>query len=149
MKKSTFTSDFSKSTLTGLFTGIIATVLCLFFNAEYRNLTYFNPADFINVSSLIFVVNLLFLCFGLLHFLFTRLFKAGERIYMVFSLVLTLGCIWIAKDVHRAADPIVNRGFKGLLDGVILINGLCSAGVVPLLFHSKKFEEEVLGKPEI
>jgi hypothetical protein len=149
MEKTKTSSPFFKSTLTGLFTGILATVICLFFNAEYRNITYFNPAEIINVSSLIFAVNLLFLCIGIFHFFLVKLVRSGEWIYIVVFVLLTLWCTWMAKDVHRAGDPLVNRQFIGLLDGTIWINGVCAAVIVPMLFHSKKFEDGVLGSPEI
>jgi hypothetical protein len=55
----------------------------------------------------------------------------------------------MAKDAHRSNDPLVNKQFIGLLDGTIWINGLGAAVIIPLLFHSKKFEDGVLGSPEI
>jgi hypothetical protein len=136
-------SIFFKAMMTGLFVGIIDTVICLCFNIAYRNMTGYTPSSLINVSSLIFSVNLLLLVIGIIYFVFLSLFKKGDIIYSVVFVCLTILLIWKTEGLNRFSDPKLDSGFRGLLGGIILILGL-SASSLPFLFHSRKFEESVL-----
>ena len=136
-------SIFFKAMMTGLFVGIIDTVICLCFNIGYRNMTGYEPSALINVSSLIFATNLLLLIVGIVYFAFLRLFKKGDIVFVVIFVGLTGLLTWKAEGLTRFSDPKLDSGFRGLLIGIILILGL-SASCLPLLFHSRKFEESVL-----
>ncbi|WP_431210322.1 hypothetical protein ACQ86N_30410 [Puia sp. P3] len=60
-------SPFGHAMLAGLFIGIIDTLICLAYNIGYRDATGYTPSALINVSSLIFAVNLLLLFIGMLY----------------------------------------------------------------------------------
>ena len=107
---------FTRAMMTGLFIGVIDTIICLIYNVGYRHMTGYTPSALINVSSLIFAVNLL---------------------------LLTLLAVWQTETGHRFADQIVNTEFKGLMLGIILITGL-TATAIPFFFHSDFFEKYVL-----
>lgn len=134
----------SKSLLTGLFAGMFATIACLIYNLVYRDETSFQLSDIINVSSLIFVVNFVFLFFGIIYYYIRRTFKKGDVIFIFLFVLLTILGIWQAQHIHRSPDVLQNNEFKDLLDGIIIIMGISSAFLIPVLFHSKKFEEFVL-----
>jgi membrane-associated HD superfamily phosphohydrolase len=136
-------SQFSRAMLTGLFVGIVATMLCLVYNIIYRESTGFQPADFINVSSLIFVVNLVFWVIGIIYFICLKLAKKGDLIFEVLFVLLTIFCIWKTEFVQRAANHELTAQFRGLLLGIIIIMAI-GAFLIPYLFHSKKFEEHVV-----
>jgi hypothetical protein len=148
MQRSAF-PPFMHSVLTGAFTGIVATIICLFYNVAFRSAAFFNPAILINVSTIIFGVNILFVIIGVLHYYAGKWFSKGEWIYSIAMVLVTLFCIWRTGFAQRDPDALVSRHFKQLLDGVILISGACAAVVLPWLYHSKKFEDEVLGEPQI
>lgn len=130
--------------MTGLFVGIIDTLICLVYNLVFRNSTGFEPSDIINVSSLIFAINLIFPIIGMLYNGFLKWFKKGDLVYVVVFLVLTAIFAWRSEEVHRASDPTVNHEFRTLLLGIVLIMGVSAAFLVPYLFHNKKFEEHVV-----
>ncbi|MDR3713179.1 MAG: hypothetical protein P4L51_10220 [Puia sp.] len=132
---------FGKTLLTGVFAGIVATVICLFYNILYRDATGFTLSEIINVSSLIFGVNIVFLVIGLIYSVLQRFFKMSTLIFVTVFVLITLFCLWQAAGVHRSADYEVSEQFRGLLSGVIVIMGICSALLMPFLFHYKKFEE--------
>ncbi len=141
--------DFRKSTfyrafMTAVFVGIITTLLTLFYDLVFVDLFKFPLSAIINVSSLIFSVNLLFLCVGFLYYGFIRLFKRGDVIFILLFSLLTAFFIWKAEGAHRTDDVAVNTQFRNLLAGIILIVGIASSFVVPFLFHNRKFEEYVL-----
>lgn len=137
-------SPFYRALMTGLFVGIIDTLICLVYNLVFRNSTGFQLSDIINVSSLIFFINLLFPIIGMLYNGFLKWFKKGDLVYVVVFLVLTAFLAWRSEVVYRTSDQIQNHEFRILLLGIVLILGVSAAFLVPYLFHNKKFEENVV-----
>lgn len=136
-------SPLSKAILTSVFVGFFATIVCLIYNIIFRESTGYLPADFINVSSLIFAVNLIFLIVGLLYFVFFNFIKKGDLFFEILFGLLTAFCIWEAAHAHMENSPVLTKEFRILLIGTIIIMGI-GIELVPLLFHNKKFEEAVL-----
>ena len=143
-KTDSSSQKFSKFLLTGVFAGIVATVISLVFNILYRDATGFSLSGIVNVSTLIFGVNILFVLVGLCYFIFLKLFRKGDLLFIFSFALLTAFCIWKARSVHRTDDFALNCQFRNLLTGIILIMGISADFFVPLLFHSAKFEEHVL-----
>ena len=137
-------STFSKTLLTSVFVGFVATILCLAFNIVYRESTGFELSDIINVSTLIFGVNLVFVVIGALHFLLVKNFRRGEIIFIALFVVLTLLGIWGAEAAHRTVDAVQNNEFRQLLLGTVLIMGIGAAFLVPYLSHNRTFQEHVI-----
>jgi len=137
-------SPFLTSLLTALFVGIIDTLICLTFNLAYRSNSGYTPSDIINVSSLIFVINLLFVVIGVVHFALLRAFGRNDIVYMIVFVALTVWCVWGEKGMHRFSDPADNTGFHGLLLGITLILGVSASFAVPFLSHNRKFLDAVI-----
>lgn len=136
-------SPLSKAILTSVFIGFFATLVCLIYNIIFRERTGYQPADFINVSSLIFAVNLVFLVIGLLYFVFHSFFKKGDIVFEILFGLLIIFCAWRAGHASMENNPVLTSEFRTLLIGVIIIIGI-GIELVPLLFHNKKFEDAVL-----
>ena len=137
-------STFSRTLLTSVFAGIIATLACLIYDVLFRESTHFNLNPLINVSTLIFAVNLIFLVIGVLYYAFKKMFKSGDLIFSIVFLLLTLFCAWKAEVSQRSADKVLNSEFHTLLLGVIIIMGICAAFMIPLLFNNRKFRDFVV-----
>jgi hypothetical protein len=135
-------SPLSKAILTSVFIGFFATIACLIYNIAFRESTGYKPADFINVSSLIFVVNLIFLIIGLLYFVFLSFVKKGDFVFELLFGLLIIFFVWKAAHAHMQ-NPTLTSEFRTLSIGVIIIMGI-GIELVPLLFHNKKFEDAVL-----
>ena len=135
-------NTFTSAMLTGLFIGIIDTLICLTYNIGYRDLTGYEPSTLINVSSLIFAVNLLLLLTGMLYFVFRRIFGGRDYICVSLAVLFTGFLAWLTEIGDRFADPVVNTESKGLLLGVVLIMGL-SAIFLPFFYRSHFFEKHV------
>jgi hypothetical protein len=135
---------FTKTILTSVFAGLIATVICLFYDIFFRESTNYHPADYINVSSLIFGVNLLFLVFGIIYYLFLSSMKKGETVFIILMVLLTAISMWGTLGINSMPTHELNMDFRGLLGGTVVIIGLCAFALVPYLYHSKKFEENVI-----
>jgi hypothetical protein len=136
-------SIFFMTMMTGLFVGIMDTLICLAFNIGYRNATGYMPSAFINVSSLIFCTNLLLTIIGIVYYAFLRVFRKGDAIYFVFFLLVTAFLAWKITGIHRFTDVKENSDFKGLLGGIVLILGV-SAACLPLLYRSRKFTDAII-----
>jgi len=137
-------STFSRTLLTSVFAGIIATLVCLFYDVLFRESTHFNLNPLINVSTLIFAVNLIFLVIGVLYYAFKKMFHKGDLIFSIVFIVLTIFCAWRSELAQRSADKVLNSEFHTLLLGVILIMGISAALMIPFLFNNKKFKEFVV-----
>ena len=135
---------FPKALLTGLFVGIIATVVCMVFNIFYRENTHFDLSDIINISSLIFFVNLVFLVIGAVYYGFMRTGKKGELAFIIVFVLLTLFFGWEASGVHRSDDPLLNMEFHHLLLAMVVIMGALASFGIPFLYHNRSFEEHVV-----
>jgi hypothetical protein len=134
---------FTRAMLTGLFIGVIDTLICLSYNIGYRDLTGYTPSALINVSSLIFGVNLILLLIGMLYFVFLKLFGKRDIVFVAVFVLLTLLLIWKADTGHRFEDSALNQGWKGLILGVVAILGV-SAAVLPFCYRSRFFDKYVL-----
>ena len=135
---------FSKAFLTALFVGIITSVICLIYYAIFRAETGMLTAAIINVASIIFGVNSLFLLLCILYYFLRQLNSTGEIIYIAGLILLTIFFSWKAETVVRSSDHALAIEFRELLLGIVLIVGIAAAIVVPYLFHNKKFERNVL-----
>ena len=134
---------FFKAMMTGLFIGIIDTIICLAYNIGFRSETGYIPSEIINVSSLIFAVNLMLTIIGIVYFFFQRYVRSGDIVYSIVFLALT---IWLAMKTFSSArfeDTHLNSGWHGLMGGIVLICGI-SATCLPLLVRSDKFQDAVI-----
>lgn len=141
----TSTLPFVKAFMTGLAVGIADTILCLAFNLLWRkegDIGFFS-SDIINVSSLIFGINILFIVISVLFYGFLQVQK-GEVLFSVLFAALTVWGVIVATHVHRSPDPVQNARFHVLLTGVVLICGISTSLGIPFLYHSRKFREHVL-----
>ncbi len=137
-------TPFSKAFLTAVFVGIITSVLCLIYNSIFRAETGLAPTAIINVASIIFGVNLLFLLLGIIFYFMRQMKGTGELIYIIALVLLTALLSWKAGAVVRSTNPEITSDFRGLLLGIVLIVGIGAAIAVPVLFHNKRFEKNVL-----
>ena len=133
-------TEFSKTLLTGVFTGIIATCVNLLYNFIYRGIEGFYLSEIINVSSIIFMTMILFVVGALAYFMLTRSTKQGNLIYIVVFSILTLLCIYFSLHVNRSNNPLEIEQFRGLLLGTVALTGLMLAVLVPYLSkHSESY----------
>lgn len=137
-------SKFYQAMMTGFFVGFLATVLCLVYNIIFRNSTGFPLSSYINVSTIIFLVNILFPILGIIYYGFLNSFKKADIIFILVFAFLTIFLVWRSEMVHRTDDTAINAEFKTLLSGVVIILGISATIFIPLLFRSKKFQETVL-----
>lgn len=135
---------FYRSLVTALFVGIFTTVLTIFYDVIFVEVLEFPLSAIINVSSLIFCVNLLFLVIGLVYYAFITSFKQGNVFFIILFILLTAFLVWKAEGVNRADNYTVNIQFRSLLAGIIIIVGILASLAIPFLFHNKKFEKYVL-----
>lgn len=134
---------FTSALLTGVFAGFAGTIICLIYNIVYRDDTGFLPSTIINVSSLIFAVNILFVFIGMLYFLCLRYLPKGDVFFEGIAILLTVVLLLMTAGAHRSDNAVVNHQFKGLMSGVVIILGICTVAM-PVLYHNKGFRDHVI-----
>lgn len=136
-------TPFYRPMLSAVFAGILATLVCLAYDIIYRDETGFSLSGFINVSSIIFIVNIIFLIAGVLYAVLVGSSRRADVIFRIAFAVLILLCIWGAMGVQRSPIHEETVQFRGLLVGILIIIG---AGMVaiPYLFHNRRFEHDIL-----
>src|SRR3569832_1974684 len=92
----------SSALLTGVFAGFAGTIICLIYNIIYRDDTGFLPSTIINVSSLIFAVNILFVFIGLIYFVCLRYLPKGDVFFEGLFILLTVICLLMTAGAHRS-----------------------------------------------
>ncbi|RYE54191.1 MAG: hypothetical protein EOP48_12825 [Sphingobacteriales bacterium] len=142
--KSPYNTTFSDAILTSVFVGMLTTLACMAYYLGYKEVTGFPLSSLINVSSLIFLINVLFLVIGFIYYALLKASTKGEMFYIIGFVLLTIYSVWLAYHIHRSADPIVNLEFHQLLTGIFVIIGISAFTGIPVLYHNKKFHDEVL-----
>src|SRR5215831_16571434 len=149
MKLMEYGYDFRKPTfyralMTGFSVGFMATVICLLYNIIYRHSTGYPLNFFINVSTIIFLVNILFPVIGVIYYAFISSFKKADIVFTILFILITVLLIWRTEMTRRTNDHVLNAEFRNLLLGIVIILGISASVFIPLLYHSKKFEDAVL-----
>lgn len=137
-------SFLSRTLLTSVLVGFVATIVCLFFNIFYREATGYQPSDFINVSSLIFGVNLLFVVVGLVYFAFLRLFKRADLLFEILFALITVACIWMASGATIEHSKLLSSEFRTLLIVIVAILGIGAAFCVPFFYRHRKYIDNIV-----
>lgn len=137
-------SVFYRAFMTALFVGLITTLIVLLFDNYFVLILGHPLSAIINVSSIIFGVNIIFLIIGIIYYLCIASSKKGDILYIILFVALTVFLAWQSELVHRTTDTIVNQQFRNLLTGIVIIIGAMATFLVPFLYHNKKFEEHVL-----
>jgi hypothetical protein len=137
-------SKFYRAMMTGFFVGFMATFVCLAYNIIYRDSTGFPLSAFINVSSIIFLVNILFPVIGIIYYGFISSVKKADIFFMILFIVLTGFFVWRTELIRRTSDHLLNGEFRNLLLGIVIILGISASIFIPLLYHNKKFTDAVL-----
>jgi hypothetical protein len=130
----------SKALMTGLFTGLVSTIVSLFYNIFFRLSTGFPLPEIVNVSSIIFVINLIFVFIGLFYFFIHRISARGDLIYLVITVAGTLIVLWLVSGMESSQNSRYVHDFKGLLAGIFVIMSI-NAFLIPFLIKKKWFED--------
>src|SRR5262249_32254380 len=123
---------------------IFATIVTMIYDLVFVQFFGFPLSAIINVSSLIFGVNIIFLVVGIFYYLFIASMKKGDLVFIVLFTLITIFFAWRSEHANRSDDAIVNKQFRNLLTGIVIIMGVMATFLVPYLYHSKKFEDAVL-----
>ena len=137
-------SVFYRTFMTSVFVGLAATIVTILYDYIFVKIFGFPLSAIINVASLIFAVNIVFLLVGILYYIFIATFKKGDMFYILLFVLITVFLAWRSEHANRTDNYAVNMQFRQLLSGIVIIMGIMAAFLVPYLYHSKKFEDTVL-----
>ena len=143
MKYDLKANPFDKIMMTGVFIGLIITVIAMAFDAAFLESTDYPFTTFINVSSLIFSLNILFMALAAIYYGFTKLSKYGSIMFIVFFALLTIFLLIKVAGVHRSDNQHFNSEFKMVLSVIILMVAAGAFGI-PFLVNNKWFRRDVI-----
>lgn len=123
----------SKTILAGVFAGIAATLVNLFYDLIFRNFTQFVPSQIINVATIIFTTMLFFVVAGLLYFFSSKFIKQGTLVYIVVFAILSILCFSWGLHINRSPDPKITANFRVLFLGIVSISGGLATFFIPYL----------------
>src|ERR1700712_4703356 len=95
---------FCKAVLTGLFAGIVASVSSLLYNLLFMYFSGFPLSEIINISTIIFGINVLLVIAGVLYFYLTNAFRGGVVAFISIFVLLTLLCLWKITGIQRSEN---------------------------------------------
>jgi hypothetical protein len=139
-----FQTPFSKALMTGVFLGIISTLICFAYAITFRMITHFGLSDFINVGAIIFGCNLALLICGILYHYFRQSLPGGHVAYIFVFGLLTLFCIWKTASIVRSPVHQETIEFRQLLTGIIIILGVSATFGIPFLYANEKFQDKYI-----
>ncbi|MGN6294074.1 MAG: hypothetical protein ACTHMV_15110 [Chitinophagaceae bacterium] len=122
-----------KPIMAGLFAGIVASLLNIFYDAIFRGATGYSLPELINVSTIIFGTLFILFVAGTVFAIMDRYMKHATVPYIILFVVLTLLCVQLALHVNRTDNLVQKLEFRQLLVGVVIISGASAAFLVPFL----------------
>lgn len=131
-------TPFSKSLLSGVFAGILATVVILIYNFIYRGSTAFPLSEIINVSTVIFASLIILTIMGVIFYFFVSKMKGGQMVYIIVFTALTIIAAFASMHVARSENVLLNNEFHQLLLGTVIILGVCAVAGIPMFYKSKQ-----------
>jgi hypothetical protein len=139
----TFNSAY-RAVMTGVFVGVADTLISLCFNIAYRSAGADFPQDLVNVSYLIFGTVFLFFVIGIIFMSLHLISQKGGLVFIVGFAALTLIGFVIIGSAHLTDPPLANLRYRGMLRGLVLIDGISATVLVPFFYNSPKFQEYVV-----
>ncbi len=131
-------SDLSRGVLSGLYSGIVATVLNMIFVYVYRYLTSFQDFNGIDVTVIVFGTLLLSLACGIVFYFFVYYSKKGIPAYRIAVAMVTLVIIFAGLYLRRSVVGDVPIEFRVIVIITQVIIGGLAAFLIPYLFRHDK-----------
>src|ERR1043165_7478791 len=79
-----------RSILASAFSGVVITLINLFYNAGYREIEGFSRALLVNVSTIIFGTMLLLMVMGILFYLLAKYINRGNLVFIILVIAITI-----------------------------------------------------------
>ena len=131
-------SDLSRGVLSGLYSGIIATVANMIFVYIYRFLTGFQDFNGIDVTVIVFGTLLLSLACGIVFYFFVHYVKGGIPVYRIAVAVVTVLIIFFGLTLRREVAGTVPFEFRMIVIITQVMIGGFAAFLIPYLFRHDK-----------
>jgi uncharacterized protein YacL len=131
-------NDFSRSILSGLFSGIVATVSNLVFTVAYRSITQFYEFNAIDITTIVFGTILLSLACGVMFYFFVHYLNKGITFYRIMVLIVTIVIVYLGIELRHTIQDNIPNEFRVLVIGTQVIIGGLAAFLIPYLFRHDK-----------
>ena len=131
-------SNLSRSVLSGLYSGIIATAANVVFVNLYRWISGFEDFHGFDVTVIVFGTLFLSLACGIVFYWFVHYLKRGIPVYRVAVFIVTVLIILIGLYVRRTMEGHVPLDFRIIVIITQVIIGGLAMFLIPYLFKHDK-----------
>ena len=128
-------SDLSRSILSGLFSGIIATATNMIFVYVYRFISGFEDFQGFDVTVIIFGTLLLSLACGVVFYFFVHYLRRGITSYRIAVLIVTILIIYFGLALRKEIVGVVPIDFRVIVIATQVVIGGLAAFLIPYLFR--------------
>lgn len=128
-------TDFSRSILGGLFTGLIAAVANMAFVIIYKSIVRYQELYPVDVTILIFGSVLLSLACGIIFYLFVYYFKRGITFYRISVVVVTILISYVGITLRQTVEDVVPLEFRVIVIGTQVVIGGLATFLIPYIFR--------------
>jgi cellobiose-specific phosphotransferase system component IIC len=130
---------FSRGILGGLFVGILAAAVNLFFDYFYRKITHFQNSEFVNINSIIFFTIPTLVAAGIAYAILRQYVRKGLLWYTILALVLTAVVAFIPLGPNMLPNgDAMPASARNLTMGIEIITGLIAAFALPYFAEHQK-----------
>ena len=117
-----------RSILASAFSGVVITLINLFYNAGYREIEGFSKVLLVNVSTIIFGTMILLMAMGFLFYLIAKYISRGNLVFIVLVVAITVLLVILTANSRSLR---LTSGSDGLLIGLELITRITTALLIP------------------
>ncbi len=131
-------SDFSRGVLSGLFSGIAATLANVIFVFIYRSIAEFYVFNGMDITVIIFGSILLSMACGIIFYFFVHYLKQGITLYRIIVFVVTAIIVYLGISFRQSIIGEVPDEFRVMVIVTQVIIGGLAAFLIPYLFRHDK-----------
>jgi hypothetical protein len=124
-------TNLSKAIFGGLFAGLIACGISELYNIIFRYTTNYQPADLMNVETLIFAPVFFCVIAGIIYFILTKFSKKGRLIYTILFILITISVSFSALNMHLTESVLLIHQFRELFISIVIIIGVTATFILP------------------
>ncbi len=128
-------SDLSRGVLSGLFSGIVATVINILFVFIYRFITGFQDFNGIDITVIVFGTLLLSLACGVIFYFFVYYLRKGIPAYRIIVFLVTVVIVYLGITLRQSVTGDVPPEFRIIVIATQVVIGGLAAFLIPYFFR--------------
>jgi hypothetical protein len=131
-------TDFSRGVLSGLFSGLVATIANIIFVLAFRTMSSFYEYIGMDITVIIFGSIFQSIVCGWVFYIFVHFLRKGILTYRLVVVAITVGIFFLGVIIRKSVMGSVTDDFKAMVTGTQVIIGCLAAFFIPYVFGHDK-----------